>query len=150
MKNLKLIYVIAGILAMSTPQLVRADDKKPEKKSPAEVREKLTNVSPEEREAKRKEFLEKRAEERKQSAKEIGLNPEELEKLPPKERFTKFKEASDKKLAELKKKTSDGTITDAEKETLKNLEQRQRLIEKYRSEGAGGLRKPPAAKPSDK
>ncbi len=150
MKILKIVYVIAGILAMSTPQLIQADDKKPETKPSAEGREKAPTVTSEEREAKRKEFLEKRVEERKKSAKELGLNPEELEQLPPKERFAKVKEASEKKLAELKKKTADGTITDAEKETLKTLEERQQLIEKYRNRGATGLGKPPVVKPSDK
>ena len=65
MKNMKLIYLIAGLVIVSVPQMTLADDaKKPEgRPNREELREKFQNLSPEEREAKRKEFMEKRGDE---------------------------------------------------------------------------------------
>src|SRR5215203_3669074 len=84
MKNTKLVYLIAGLMAAAVPQLTRAEDAKKPAGAPnrEELREKFQNLSPEEREAKKKEFTEKRGEEIKKMAKELGLDPEELKKMP--------------------------------------------------------------------
>ena len=144
MKNVKLIYLVAGLIAVSGPQLTSAEDaKKPEgRPNREELRKEFQNLTPEEREAKRKEFMEK-------MAKDLGLDPEELKKLPEEERRAKIKEAGEKKLTELQKKKADGTITDAEKETLQRMEQRKKMMEGQRGEGRPN-RKPGAEKPSDK
>jgi len=144
MKSTKLIYLVAGLIAVSVPQLTRAEDaKKPEgRPNREELRKEFQNLTPEEREAKRKEFMEK-------GAKDLGLDQEELKKLSPEERRAKIKEAAEKKLAELQKKKTDGTITDSEKETLQRLEQRKKMMEGQRGEGRPN-RKPDAEKPADK
>lgn len=160
MKNVKLVYLIAGAIALSVSQLIRADDTKPaERPNREEIREKLQNLSPEEREAKAKEFREKRPEasaamekRRNEALKDLGLNPEELKKLPEAERREKMKEAADKKLAELQKKKTDGSITDSEKQTLQRLEQRKKFMEQNPGGFGSGKRpeKPNAEKPSKK
>ena len=159
MKNTKLIYLVAGLMTMSVPQLTRGDDAKPtERPNREELREKLQNLSPEEREAKMKEFREKHPEatanfekRRDEAMKDLGLNPEELKKLPESERREKIKEAAEKKLAELKKKSADGTITDSEKQMLTNLERREKMMKEHPG-GFGGRQrgKPGTEKPSDK
>ncbi|MEO5803165.1 MAG: hypothetical protein ABIR24_06520 [Verrucomicrobiota bacterium] len=150
-----MIYLVAGLLAVSVPQLTRAEDaKKPEgRPDREELRKEFQNLTPEEREAKKKEFVEKRGEEMKKAAKDLGLDQEELKKLSPEERRAKIKEAVEKKLTELQKKKTDGTITDSEKETLQKLEQRKKMLEGQRGEGGPGARphrKPGAEKPADK
>lgn len=161
MKNIKLIYLVAGLMAVSAPQLTRGEDTKPakpaERPNRAELREKFQNLSPEEREAKAKEFREKNPEasekmekRRAEAIKELGLNAEELKKLPENERRAKIKEATDKKIAELQKKKTDGSITDSEKEVLQKLEQRKKMMEGQGGPGRPGRPGKPGAKPSDK
>lgn len=151
MKNVKLICLIAGLMALSAPQVTRGDDAKPERPNREELRERFQNLSPEERKAKAKEFRENWEKRRDEAVKELGLNPEELKKLPESERRAKIKEAADKKLEELKKKKADGTITDDEKETLKHLERRAEFMKEhpggFRGRGPG---KRGDQKPSDK
>jgi hypothetical protein len=156
MKHVQLIYIVAGVMALSAPQLTRGDDAKPSRRPTPEQREKFQNLSPEEREAKIKEFREKHAgdaanfEKRRDDAiKDLGLNPDELKKLPESERRAKIKEAAEKKLVELQKKKTDGSITDAEKETLQRLEQRKKFMEDHPN-GFKRPGKPGAEKPSDK
>ncbi|MEO6183507.1 MAG: hypothetical protein ABIP71_10520 [Verrucomicrobiota bacterium] len=162
MKNIKLICAVAGLMACSAPQLVQAEDAKPEgRPNREELREKLKNLTPEERQAKMKEFrekhpegtasLERRGEEMKKMAKELGLDPEDLKNLPQDERRAKIKAATDKKLAELQKKKTDGSITDAEKTTLEKLEMRKKFMEQRRGEGGADRRaKPASEKPGEK
>ncbi len=162
MKNAKLIYLAVGLMAISTPQLTRGDDKPANPANREDVREKLKNMTPEEREAKMKEFreknpeaaanYEKRAEEMKKFTKDLGLKPEEIQKLSPEERREKIKAAVEKKTAELQKKKEAGTLTDADKDLLKRLDERKKLMEGGRR-GEGGLGRPPRPspdKPSDK
>ncbi len=153
---------MAGLMAMTAPQWVQAEDAKPEERpNREELREKLKNLTPEERQAKLKELrekhpegaanLERRGEEMKKMAKDLGLDPEELKKLPEDERRAKVKAAAEKKLTELQKKKTDGSITDSEKETLEKLEMRKKFMEQRRGEGGPGRReKPGAEKPADK
>ena len=133
----KLICLIAGLMTMTAAQTIQADDTKPAPPNREALREQFQNLSPEEREAKRKEFMEKRGggEERKKLMKELGLKPEELEKLSEKERAAKIKEAADKKLSELQKKKTDGTLSGDEKQTLQRLEQMKKFMESRRGEG---------------
>jgi hypothetical protein len=152
MKNIKLVYLVAGMMALSAPQLVQADDAKLAP-PPAGERNRFQNLSPEEREAKAKEFREKNPEaaakmekRREEAFKELGLKPEELKNLSDSERAAKMKQAADKKLVELQKKKTAGTITDAEKQTLQHLEQRKKFME----ERVGGPRSgKPEAKKAD-
>lgn len=165
MKNVKLIYLAAGLIAISASQLTHAEDPKPAP-SPnrEEAREKFKNLTPEEREAKMKEFrekhpeaaanMEKRGEGMRQMIKDLGLDAEELKKLPEAERRAKIKAAADKKMTELNQKKADGTISDSEKEMLKKLEQTKKFMEEHPG-GPGQARGPgshgkPEPKKSDK
>lgn len=161
MKSAKLIYLTAGLMAFSMPQLTRGEDTKPPgRPNREELREKLKDLTPEERAAKIKEFrdknpqavpsLEKRAEEMKKFVKDLGLNQEELQKLSPEERRAKIKEAADKKTTELEKKKAAGTLTDADKETLQRLEQRRKVMEARRGGAPGRPNRPGAEKSADK
>ena len=156
MKNIKFVCLLAGLTAVVATQSVLAEEKKPaERPTREELREQLKSLSPEQREAKIKEFrdnnpeiranMEKR---RGDAIKELGLDPEELRKFPEPERRQKMKETADKKLAELQKKKSDGKISDEEKKTLERLESRKKFIE----QGGIGNRRPgkPAGKPEAK
>lgn len=157
MKSVKLIYLAAGLMAFSMPQLTRGEDPKPAARP---NREKLKDLTPEERAAKLKEFreknpqagasIEKRMEEMKKMYKDLGLNQEELQKLSPEERRAKIKEAADKKMAELEKKKTAGTLTDSDKETLQRLEQRKKMREGRREGTPGRPNRPGAEKPADK
>jgi hypothetical protein len=162
MKNIKLIYLAAGLMAISAPQLTRGEDTKPATPpNREELREKLKNMTPEEREAKMKEFraknpeaaanLEKRGEEMKKFGKELGLDAEEMQKLSQEERREKFKAAIEKKTAELEKKKAADTLTAEDKELLKHIEERKKMMEGgRRGEGGPGPGRKPGAKPADK
>ena len=71
--------------------------------------------------------------------KEIGLNPDDLKNLSREERWAKIKEASYNKHAELEKKQAAGTITDAEKEQLKKMDERRKMM-RERGGDRGGRR----------
>lgn len=160
MKNLNIVYLIAGLVALSPLQGIHAEDAKPaERRGRSDFRERIQNLSPEEREAKAKEFREKHPEasanmekRHDEAMKELGLKPEELKKLSEAERREKIKEAADKKLVQLQKKKTDGTITDTEKKNLERLEQRKKFMEQRRDGFGAETRsgKPGARKPSDK
>jgi len=161
MKNSTLIYLAAGLMAFAMPQLTRGEDAKPAgRPNREELREKLKNMTPEERAAKIKELrganpkggpsAANRGEDMKRMLKDLGLDQAELQKLSPEERRAKIKEAADKKVAELEKKKGAGTLTDAEKETLQRMEQRRKALEGRRGEGAPDRpRRPGAGKPAD-
>ncbi len=117
----KLVYALAGALALGLTTFSQAQDK-PEAKPEGRPQ---GGFSPEQRE---------------KMAKELGLNPDELKNLPPQERFAKIKEATDKKIAELQKKKADGTITDDERQTLQRLEDRKKAFAEHGAGGAGGGR----------
>ncbi|MEO6036240.1 MAG: hypothetical protein ABIQ35_13370 [Verrucomicrobiota bacterium] len=161
MKNVKFIYLVAGLAVFSTAQFSRAEDVKPPvRPSREEFRETLKNLTPEERAAKVKEFkeknpqagaaLEKRGEEMKKLMKELGLDQAELQKLPPEERRTKLKQAVDKKMAELEKKKAAGTLSDSDKETMRLIEQRRKMVENRREGALGRSNTPPGEKPVEK
>lgn len=147
----KLIYVVAGVMALSIPSLSQADDAKPsERPNREELRERFKNLTPEEREAKAKEFRENMEKRRNEAVTDLGLKPEELKKMSESERREKLKEAADKKLAELRKKKEDGSITDSEKQTLERLERREKFIKDHPEFGQRRGERPPLKKPSDK
>lgn len=178
MKN-KILCLLAGLVAFSSAEL-RAEDAKPQPRpSREEMREKFKNMTPEEREAKIKEWKEKNPnasqggrpgggqfdpekarEEMKETAKQLGLNPEELKNLPPEERRAKVREAADKKTEELKKKKADGTLTEEDKKLAERLEKmrdmRKRFEEGRPPGGSGGkgdardARKPAPPESGDK
>ncbi len=93
--------------------------------------EKFKNMTPEERQAKMKEMREKRD----KLAKDLGLDPEELRKLPMDEAMAKFREAAEKKHDELSKKKEAGTLTDAEKDLLQQLDEAKKRRESGRTDG---------------
>lgn len=153
MKNIKLVYLTAGMIAFAAAPTLQAEDAKPgTPPNRAELREQFQNLTPEQREAKKKEMMEKRGDEMKRMSKELGLNPEELKNLSEEERRAKIKTAVEAKTTELEKKKAAGTLTDSEKETLNKLEMRKKFMEGRREggPGPGAGRKPGAPKPSDK
>jgi hypothetical protein len=143
---MKITYgvMLAGLLVLS-PSVLRADDAKPaakpadakaeEKADKQKLKEDWQKLSPEERQAKMKEWREKHPDqqrpqfdsekgraERQQLAKDIGLDPEKLKDMPPEERMAKVREAADKKMTELKEKKDKGTLTEQEKQLMTRLE----------------------------
>ncbi|MEP6664749.1 MAG: hypothetical protein ABJC04_13920 [Verrucomicrobiota bacterium] len=150
MKNKTLLYLAAGLLAVTVPQTTKAEDTKPAPPKSFEERRKLDEkLPPEERDAKQKELGEKRREEMKKNLKDLGLDPEELRKLSPEDRRAKIMEAAQKKVAELEKKKADGTLTAQEKETLGRLEARKKMMREH-GETPGGRPHPLPEKPGDK
>ena len=141
MKTAKIIYLMTGLLALSGVVNLQAE----EKPKRDEARERFKDLTPEEREAKFKEFqkanpdaaarIEKGREEMRKMGKDLGLKMEELEKLSVEERRAKVKEAGEKKMAELEKKKTDGTITEDEKVLLGKLETQKKRMEEFRSRG---------------
>lgn len=146
----KLTCLFTALIAFG-PALLRADDAnaKPENRpSREEMREKWKSLSPEEREAKMKEWREKHPggpggpggpdgqKNREEFAKQLGLNPEEMKNLSPEERRAKFRDAVQKKTAELKEKKEKGTLTDDDKKLAARLQQmRQGMEDRRRPEG---------------
>jgi hypothetical protein len=121
----KLVYALAGAIALSFSTYSHAEDKpagKPEGRPRG-------SFSPEDRS---------------KAAKELGLDPDEMKNLSPQERMAKYKEAADKKITELQKKKTDGTITAEEKETLGRLESRKQMMEQRGGAGFGGAASPGA------
>ena len=139
MKHIRMMAMIAGCCALVMPCAVRAEDDKPADKSSAqpsreELREKLKDMSPEER---RKYLQEHRpangpgngdpSQRREEFAKRLGLDPAEMEKLSPQERQAKMKEAVEKKIADLEKQKADGTISEQDGRILERLKQMSKI-----------------------
>ncbi len=114
----KLIYLLAGALALGVTTYSQAE----EKDGRPAGRPQRGDFSPEQRE---------------KMLKDIGLNADDLKGLEGRERFAKIREASEKKLTELQKKKADGTISDSEKETLERLEQRKKAFQGGNFRGGG-------------
>ncbi|MDB6028142.1 MAG: hypothetical protein JWM68_4365 [Verrucomicrobiales bacterium] len=115
----KLVYVLAGAIALGFTTFSKAEDKKPEGRP--EGHQRGGNFTPEQRE---------------KMLKEIGLTPDDVKGLSDEARRAKIKEAGEKKMTELQKKKTDGTITDQEKESLERMEKFKKFREQ--SGGAGG------------
>lgn len=162
---------MVGLVAFS-PALLHAEDTKPatsgNRPSREELREQWKNLTPEQREARIKEWREKNPggpsrsgdprgpaaekfrEERKELAKQIGLDAEELKNLSPEERMKKVREASEAKVTELKKKKEAGTISDDEQKLLGRLEQLKKGAEDFRRRQENGGPRPGDRKPGDR
>lgn len=146
MKKITWLSLAAGLIAFCAPAVFADDakDAKPaDKPNREELREKLKNMTPEER----RDYIQKHRDElkdlrgpggpgapggfnredmekrRAEFAKKLGLDPEELKKLKPEEARAKIKEAVEKRTAELEKKQTDGTITDEEKKALERMKE---------------------------
>jgi len=158
MKKFNLMAVAAGLLILSSAALLADDtsDKKPADKSGTELREKLRNMSPEERkqyfkdhpdEAKRIQQNRGNFEKNREVLTRAGINPEEMKNLQPQERRTKVKEVIDKRVTELEKKKTDGTaLTEQEQSDLDALKQMKGMMDR---QGQGGSRRQPKGqKPS--
>lgn len=151
--------VLAGLLILS-PAVLRAEDTKPADAKPADAKaaekpnkgqlaEDWQKLSPEERQAKIKEWREKHPDQqrdpekmradRQQLAKDLGLDSEKMKDLPPEERVAKFREAVEKKTAELKEKKEKGTLTEQDKQLMERLEQMKNRLQGWRNRenGAG-------------
>lgn len=142
--------VAAGLLILGTPAALRADDttdNKPADKPSSELREKLRNMTPEERRQYIKDHPEiaKRFEQQRQAAMEkvrpalerAGVNVEELKGLTPAERREKVQPLVDKRIADLEKKKTDGTaLTEQEEEDLTSLKQLKQMAQRNQNNGA--------------
>lgn len=163
MKKFDFMAVIAGLLILSSPAALLADDtgdSKPADKPGPELREKLRNMTPEERQQWLKDHpdVAKRIEQsRIQQARgnfeknravleRAGLNSQEMKDLPPSQRRAKVKEVIDKRVADLEKKKSDGTgLTEQEQSDLDALNQMKGRLDHAGQHGAHQLK---AQKPS--
>jgi hypothetical protein len=103
MKNLKLILIVAGLVATCAPVSLLAQDATttPNTNRPA---------------------FRQGAQQRGEFMKSLGLDPQEMKGLTPEQRQAKMKEAIDKKMTELQKKKADGTITEQEQTQLDRLQ----------------------------
>lgn len=165
MKKFNFMAVATGLLILSSPATLFADDAtdaKPAEKPNAELREKLRNMTPEERKQWMKDHPEvaKRIEQNRGNMdksreyyektrgvlERAGLKPEEMKNLPSAERRAKVKEAIDKRVADLEKKKSDGTgLTEQEQSDLDTLNRMKGNLDRG---GQHGARQPKAQKPS--
>lgn len=158
MKKFNLMAVAAGLLILGTPAALLADDTsttKPGDKPGPELREKLRNMTPEERKqwlkdhpdvAKRFEQNRGNFEKNREVLQRAGVSPEQLKDVPPAERRAKVKELIDKRVADLEKKKSDGTaLTEQEQSDLDALQKMKGAMDRQ----GGAHHKPkPAQKPS--
>jgi hypothetical protein len=161
MKKLNILAVAAGLLVLSAPAAVFADestDNKPAAKVSAEDREKLRNMTPDERRewmkknhpefAKRMEERSNFFEKNKEVFERAGLKIDEVKDLPPAERRAKLKEAVDKRVADLEKKKSDGTaLTEQEQSDFDTLNKVKTYTDRQTTQGAPH-RNPKAKKPA--
>ena len=158
--------LIAGLALAGAQSLLRAGDdtnQPPRRPGPQPLREQLRNLTPEERQAKVKEWREKHSLTNRPAVgprEERGtLTPEQRDKIkalregraanstPLKnpaedQRRTRLKT----KLAELQKKKADGTSTPEEDKLIKYLEQAVQRFDKSGDKSGSGP-KPPAEKP---
>ena len=127
-------YALAVLIGVGATAMLRAadapanpagDDKKP-------TREELQKMTPEERQARMKEWRDKQP------------------KLTPEQREAQrkvWRERMEKKLEDLKKKKADGTLTPQEE---KQLERMQELLKRWEQGSDPGVPGTPPAKPADK
>ncbi len=162
MKKFNFMAVAAGLLLLSSPAALRADDtsdNKPADKPGPELREKLQKMTPDERKQWIKDHPEiaKRFQQNAQNRgnfeknrgvlERAGLKPDEVKDLPPAERRAKVKEVMDKRIADLEKKKTDGTaLTEQEQSDLDALKQMKGNIERFQQNQ--GKRQPKAQKPA--
>lgn len=159
MKKLNLMAVVTGLLLLTSPAALFADDAtdtKPAEKSNAELREKLRNMTPEERKewakehpevAKKIQAARGNFEKNKAVLERAGLKPDDIKDLPPAEKRAKVKEVIDTRVADLEKKKSDGTaLTEQEQSDLDSLNQLKGMMDHQGQQR--GIRQPKANKPS--
>lgn len=150
MKKFNFMAVVAGLLILGSPAALRADDtsdNKPAEKPSPELREKLRNMSQEERKqwikdhpevAKRIQQSRGNFEKNKPVLERAGIKPEELKDLSPAERRAKVKEAVDARIADLeKKKTNGNALTEQEQSDLDALNQMKSMMDRAAQHGAG-------------
>jgi hypothetical protein len=147
--KIQLACLMVGLMTLGTGSLRAQDDKKPEHPSREEAREKLKNMTPEQRQAAMKEWREKHPnapgpggpggpggekfrEQIQETGKQLGLNREEMEKLSPEDRRAKFREAAETKAKELRAKKDAGTITADEQKFLDRLDMMKKRGEEFR------------------
>ncbi len=124
--HLTVCLAAAMLTATATVRLRGADESAPSdsKSSPAELREKLKNMTPEGRRAAIQEWREKHPEAAPRME-DLQKRREEWPKLTPEEREAKIKErraALENKVCELRKKKTNGTITGPESQQLERME----------------------------
>ncbi|MDB6059583.1 MAG: hypothetical protein JWO95_3427 [Verrucomicrobiales bacterium] len=159
MKKFNLMAVVTGLLLLSSPAALFADDAtdtKPTDKPNAELREKLRNMTPEERKEWAKEHPEAAKkiqanrgnfEKNKAVLERAGLKPDDIKDLPPAERRAKVKEVIDTRVGDLEKKKSGGTaLTEQEQSDLDSLNQLKGMVDRQGQQR--GIRQPKAQKPS--
>jgi hypothetical protein len=153
MKKFNLMAVAAGLLLLSAPAALFADDATD--KSAAKPGSELRDMTPEERKdyfkahpelAKRfKEARSQMWEKNRGTLERAGLNVEELKGMDPAERRDKVKKAVDTRVTDLEKKKAEGTaLTEQEQSDLDSLKQFQKNMQ---SQG-GNRRGPKAKKPA--
>ena len=137
---------LAAFIMLPAAMTTRAADEnqaKDPKSQRQELREKLKNMTPEERQAALKKWREEHPEAT-APREQLRKPTAEGTKLTAEQRQARRKEmraALEKRQAELKKKQADGTITEQEKIRLERLEQTLKRADQTRPEN------PPADKP---
>jgi len=159
MKKFNFMAVAASLLILSSPVALFADDtsdNKPVDKPNAELREKLRNMTPEERrewakdhpeEAKKIQAARGNFEKNRGVLERAGLKSDDIKDLSPADRRAKVKEVIDNRVADLEKKKSGGTaLTEQEQSDLDALNQLKGVMNRQGQQR--GIRQPKAQKPS--
>jgi hypothetical protein len=146
---------VAAFIALGATHATRAADDTESKDAQADrqqLREKLKNMTPEERQA----AIKKWREEHPQAAgrrEELRKQREAAKNLTPEQREAKGKEMRaemEKRLAELKKKQADGTLTDQEKQRLGRMERVMNNTGRLQPGVAQGAKPSEGGKPAEK
>ncbi len=136
MKNIRIIWIVAALLAAGTPALVAQTTTNAPTNAAAPASgqisaadlQALRTMTPEQRQ----EFIKTHPAMRRQAAESyftrLGVNPADLKDLTPAQRQAKMSEAVDKKIAELEKKKAAGSITADDQKFLDQLQMRKKLM----------------------
>lgn len=148
MTKINLMAVAAGLLLLGTSAAFADDttDNKPADKPSPELREKLRNMSPEERRQYIKDHpeLAKQFQQQRQAMFEkirpalerAGVNVDELKGLTQAERREKIQPLVEKRIADLEKKKADGTaLTEQENDDLNSLKQLKQMVSRNPNNG---------------
>jgi hypothetical protein len=169
MKVTTTVCLMVGLMTLGSATLRAQDEKKPERRpSREEARDKFKDLTPEQREAKLKEWREKHPEapagqpggpngpgserfreQMQDTAKQLGLNPDEMQKLPREDRVARFRNAAEAKGKELRAKKENGTITAEEQKLLERLDTMKKRGEEFRRQREQNTGKEGAADPRD-
>jgi hypothetical protein len=158
MKMSKFKAVAAGLLILSSPAALLADDsiatKPADKSAPADASKENSGADQRRQEwlknhpeiAARMKQRQALVEKNRPALERAGVNFEDLKSLSPAERRAKIQPLMEKRITDLEKKKADGTaLTEQEQEDLDALQQLKAMAERQRSGGQQPKKEKPAS-----